>query len=765
MTTLVNLSPTPMQRFVDSNGNALVGGQLFTYQAGTTTPAATYTDSTGNTQNTNPIILNQRGEASIWLSPLQSYKYVLSPANDTNPPTSPIWTQDHIQPPGAESTGNMTDEIGSNGHPGFAANTDFTPGTTTSLTLSSNYGSAANLWIAFDADEQGADTYSLTGTTLTFNAPIPVGVSKVFVKGGTTQSIGTPATGSVTDTSVAAGTALYNRMTEMVSVMDPLYGAKGDGTTDDTLSIQACIAANPYVFFPPGKTFKTTATIAVPATCFRIDGAGAQMVGPWTTTNGSTVNGFSFTNFNQGGGNIITKPEKYVLPSVTGYQYGVYLDNAAFLDIECDTILNVLHGWFLSANGDGNTYCFENKLTSRFIFHCHNTAKTIGSAFYLQSAGSTNNAFQGNVCSAFYVDDVFAGVYQEFSSSGTNGNINNFFDLTELDQSAYAVYCSGIHTSSNFYRFTAGITSKGNPNMFVNLGEQDMCEVGGTSFADPTFTGFSNFQQNGCSNRPGILQYAGGTLTVYVNASTGSDSLVINPVTQVASAGTGNQASPFATIQHALNYLQNLDLFGQTAFIAVADGTYSAGATYQGLGGNSCAGSISIIGDTANPGNVIVNGAFAANGSSTNLTVSGMTINGGVIAQNGGILNIGPSVVFGTNVAGAHVQAQFEGTVNINTNYTVTGPATYHYLASLNGIINNAAATAVTFSGTLPFTVVVQASQGAQISVPGITYTGASVSGTKYGANLNGVVYTGGGGANYFPGTVAGSTATGGQYA
>ncbi len=80
MATLVNLSPTPMQRFVDSNGNALVGGLLFTYQAGTTTKFPTYTDSTGNVQNTNPIVLNQRGEASIWLSPLQSYKFVLSPA-------------------------------------------------------------------------------------------------------------------------------------------------------------------------------------------------------------------------------------------------------------------------------------------------------------------------------------------------------------------------------------------------------------------------------------------------------------------------------------------------------------------------------------------------------------------------------------------------------------------------------------------------------------------------------------------------------------
>ena len=80
----------------------------------------------------------------------------------------------------------------------------FTPGTTTSLTLSTNYGSASNLWVAFDAAEQGADTYSLSGTTLTFNAPIPNGTNKVYVKGGTALTIGTLGANTVTDANVSA---------------------------------------------------------------------------------------------------------------------------------------------------------------------------------------------------------------------------------------------------------------------------------------------------------------------------------------------------------------------------------------------------------------------------------------------------------------------------------------------------------------------------------------------------------------------------------
>jgi hypothetical protein len=43
--------------------------------------------------------------------------------------------------------------------------------------------------------------------------------------------------------------------------------------------------------------------------------------------------------------------------------------------------------------------------------------------------------------------------------------------------------------------------------------------------------------------------------------------------------------------------------------------------------------------------------------------------------------------------------------------------------------------------------------------------SGGSSSGTRYSATLNGVINTSGGGATAFPGNVAGSTSSGGQYA
>src|ERR1700747_664649 len=79
MTTYA-LAPSPVLRFFDNNGNPLVGGTVATYAAGSNTPWATYTDSTGLTQNLNPIQLNFRGEAAIWLPVNVAYKFVVSDA-------------------------------------------------------------------------------------------------------------------------------------------------------------------------------------------------------------------------------------------------------------------------------------------------------------------------------------------------------------------------------------------------------------------------------------------------------------------------------------------------------------------------------------------------------------------------------------------------------------------------------------------------------------------------------------------------------------
>lgn len=95
MVTVV-LSPAPKLAFLDSNGKPAVGYKLFTYLAGTTTKQATYVDSAGITLNANPIILDYRGEANVWIPPNLRLKYVFAAPNDTDPPTNPIWSVDNL---------------------------------------------------------------------------------------------------------------------------------------------------------------------------------------------------------------------------------------------------------------------------------------------------------------------------------------------------------------------------------------------------------------------------------------------------------------------------------------------------------------------------------------------------------------------------------------------------------------------------------------------------------------------------------------------
>jgi hypothetical protein len=91
----VNLSPLAGAgwQFFDNNGVPLSGGLLYTYAAGTTTPAVTYTSATGLTANANPIVLNSAGRppSEVWLNSADTYKFALKTAANVD-----IWTMDSI---------------------------------------------------------------------------------------------------------------------------------------------------------------------------------------------------------------------------------------------------------------------------------------------------------------------------------------------------------------------------------------------------------------------------------------------------------------------------------------------------------------------------------------------------------------------------------------------------------------------------------------------------------------------------------------------
>jgi hypothetical protein len=207
------LSPAPKLQFFDTAGNPLTGGKVYTYAAGTTTPLATYADAGGVTTNTNPIILDVRGEAGIWLDSA-AYKFVLKSAADTL-----IWTVDNI----TSTDGVKAYVIG--------------------------------LLTAYEAD--------VANTTDAAKGDALVGFRQSNAAGVLANAV---------------GRTVHQKLQEMISVFD--FGAKGDGATDDTTSIQNAInsvqaAKGGTLYFPPG-TYNISAPLTVTGSNVMLMGAGGD---------------------------------------------------------------------------------------------------------------------------------------------------------------------------------------------------------------------------------------------------------------------------------------------------------------------------------------------------------------------------------------------------------------------------------------------------------------------------------------------------------
>ena len=138
-----SLSPTPKLQFFDLNGAPLAGGLLYTYEAGSTTPLATYTDSTGLIANTNPITLDSRGEANVWLNGA-IYKFALYTSVGVL-----IWTVDNIN--GSTFASNATGD-----------------GTTTAFSVVNGFTA-----IYINGVYQNRNTYTVTSGTVTFSQAPP----------------------------------------------------------------------------------------------------------------------------------------------------------------------------------------------------------------------------------------------------------------------------------------------------------------------------------------------------------------------------------------------------------------------------------------------------------------------------------------------------------------------------------------------------------------------------------------------------------------
>lgn len=248
--------------------------------------------------------------------------------------------------------------------------------------------------------------------------------------------------------------------------------------------------------------------------------------------------------------------------------------------------------------------------------------------------------------------------------------------------------------------------------------------------------------------------------TFFVNSSTGADT------------NSGLSASTaFATLQGAYNAIvSGYDFRGQAVTIQAASGAYTAGLNLSSpwTGGGTLTldlGGGSVTSSTTHTiqSNCGLPGIFTIQNGTIACSVSGASC---IANLSPGSISLGTGLTFGTTVAsGHHIFSNGAGAIiNVFVNYTISGGSNTHYAVNSLGLIRGGFGSTVTITGSPTFNIFAFATRLGLIDIESMTYSGA-VTGTRYSADTNAAIFTAGGGANYFPGTIAGSTVTGGQYA
>ena len=235
-------------------------------------------------------------------------------------------------------------------------------------------------------------------------------------------------------------------------------------------------------------------------------------------------------------------------------------------------------------------------------------------------------------------------------------------------------------------------------------------------------------------------------------------------------------ATAFATGSAAWNKAIGLDLNGHNLTIQFANGNYSTPIFCQGVVlGLGAGNGISLIGNIAQPNLVnfnMTNANCLTASDGANVRIAGMTFTatgtssdyvgqGNALCANGANTVIAyDHVQFGA-CSNAHCLGQ-AGTTSSGPNpYSIIGQAPVH-LTAIGGSCNIAEAS-ISITGNPHFSSVFAYCYEGSIYVNGAAFAGAAT-GKRYLIQANGVSNGSGGNVNFFPGDVAGTTDTGGQY-
>lgn len=261
---------------------------------------------------------------------------------------------------------------------------------------------------------------------------------------------------------------------------------------------------------------------------------------------------------------------------------------------------------------------------------------------------------------------------------------------------------------------------------------------------------------------------------VYVRQQVRADiAFYVSPSGSDANDGLSARTA-FLTLQKAWNALCRLDLATFTGTINVADGAYAAGIASAAMpvGGSA----IYIVGNTTTPTAVTITSAlecFRLDGTAacpvyirgfslatTGVSKAGINIGGRATVTTTYINCAGMS---GGGNSGFYNVGRQGSRIVVSTGQTISGDIPC-YASAAGGVIqfyNTAITLTAVIAVSWNFVV---ATYLGTILAAGVTFQG-SATGRRYIVTLNSLILTNTSDPNYFPGSIAGTASTGGQYA
>jgi hypothetical protein len=458
----------------NDDGTPLVGGLLYTYVSGTTTPQATYTDSTLTAQNTNPVVLDSRGEAAVWLG-TSAYTMKLLRADSTL-----VWSQDGI----SDVSGAL----------------------------------AANL--ASSANGSGADLVGGVGRVVSnitaLRALAKTGVGKAVVLGYYTSGDGgggqyyydstdtTSADNGGTIIVASDGGRWKLQATGRLSMKQ--FGAKVDNATDDSSAFVSALATGQPLLVPGRMVINSAITLP---SGYDIQGIGKYQSAIVLAASGSLTLAGSAYNVYAGKG-LFSRIGLVSADSISSLSAAnLNFQKVQFLDFE-EVVF--YHVW---ANFDDHHFCnfercdyYGGAANSQFVSQC--TFQPAGNN-WVSEAPKFTKCYNSGMTFVFYdtvepqwvASHIFgSGATMTFSPVNATGTSNNFFQgpiligntFDSVDGVPVTISYGGANTRIEGNWFSGGRTLPGPGLKLVNCVGLNVI---GNHFE---WCGLSGIRMDGCTD-------------------------------------------------------------------------------------------------------------------------------------------------------------------------------------------------------------------------------------------------------------------------